>query len=48
MFAMITFSVHDCTLDLRFYIVDSIRRFDLKSDGLTREGFDEDLHDGLL
>ena len=33
------------TLDLGLDIVDSIRGFNLKSDGLTREGLDEDLHD---
>jgi hypothetical protein len=31
-------------LDLRLYIVDSVRRLDLKSDGLSSKGLDEDLH----
>ena len=31
-------------LDLGFYIFDSIGGLDLKSDGLAREGLDEDLH----
>lgn len=32
------------TLDLAFDIVDGVGRLNLKSDGLTREGLDEDLH----
>lgn len=31
-------------LDLGFHIFDGIRRLDLKGDGLTREGFHENLH----
>ena len=31
-------------LDLRFHVVDGVRRLDLESDRLTREGLDEDLH----
>jgi hypothetical protein len=31
-------------LDLGLHIVNGIRRFDLKSDGLSSEGLDEDLH----
>jgi hypothetical protein len=36
-------------LDFGFYIVDGVGGFDLEGDGLTRKGFDEDLHgsDGL-
>ena len=33
------------TLDLGLDIVDSIGRFHLEGDRLTRQGFDEDLHD---
>jgi len=32
-------------LDLGLDIVDGVRRFDLEGNRLTREGFDEDLHD---
>lgn len=32
------------TLDLAFDIVDGVGRLNLKSDGLAREGLDEDLH----
>lgn len=35
-------------LDLGLHIVNSIARFDIKSDGLTREGFYEDLHSVFL
>ena len=35
------------TLDLRLDIVDGVGRFHLKGDGLPREGFHKDLHDGL-
>lgn len=35
------------TLDLGFDIIDSIRRFDLKGNSLSRKGLDEDLHAGL-
>ena len=35
------------TLNLGFDIVNGIGRFNLKCDGFAREGFDEDLHDGL-
>jgi len=31
-------------LDLRLHVVDGVGRLDLQSDGLTREGLDEDLH----
>ena len=31
-------------LNLGLDIVDSVRRLDLKSDGLAREGLDENLH----
>lgn len=31
-------------LNLRFDIVDCVRRFDLQGDRLARQGFDEDLH----
>jgi len=31
-------------LDLRFDIVDRVRRLDLQGDGLSGKGFDEDLH----
>ena len=34
------------TLDLGFHIVDCVGGFHLEGDGLTREGFDEDLHCG--
>ena len=34
-------------VDLGFDIIDSIRRFDLKGNSLSREGLDEDLHAGL-
>ena len=33
-------------LDLGLYIIDGVRRLDIKSDGLSGEGFDEDLHLG--
>ena len=32
-------------LDLGLHHVDGVRGLDLESDGLTRKGFDEDLHD---
>lgn len=32
------------TLNLALDIVDGVGRLDLKGDGLTREGLDEDLH----
>ena len=32
-------------LNLRFYIVDRVRRFDLEGDGLTGESLHENLHD---
>jgi hypothetical protein len=32
------------TLNLALDIIDGIGRLDLKGDGLTREGLDEDLH----
>ena len=35
------------TLNLCLDIVDSVRRLHLKGDGFTREGLDENLHDGL-
>ena len=35
------------TLDFRLDIVDGVGRLNLKGDGLTREGLDENLHDGL-
>lgn len=35
------------TLDFSFDIVDGIGRLHLKGDCLPREGFDENLHDGL-
>jgi hypothetical protein len=31
-------------LNFGFHIVDRVRRFDLKGNGLTREGFHKDLH----
>merc|ERR1711976_1012341 len=31
-------------LDLGLHILDGVRRFDLKGDGLACEGLDEDLH----
>ena len=31
-------------LDLGFHIFDSVRRFDIESDGLSGQSFDEDLH----
>merc|ERR1719335_728525 len=31
-------------LDLSFYVLDGIRSFDLKSNGLASEGLDKDLH----
>jgi hypothetical protein len=34
------------TLDLGLDIVDGVGRLHLEGDSLTREGFDEDLHDG--
>ena len=36
------------TLDLGLDIVDGVGRFDLEGDGLTRQGLNENLHDGLL
>jgi len=39
------YSTH--TLDLRFYIVDGVRRLNLKGNRLSREGLYEDLHDSL-
>ena len=36
------------TLDLGFDIVDGVGRFDLEGDGLTRQGLNENLHDGLV
>ena len=38
----------ELTLDLGLDIVDGVRRFNLECDGLTSEGLDEDLHDGLV
>ena len=38
----------ELTLDLGLDIVDGVGRFDLEGDGLTRQGFDENLHDGLV
>ena len=35
-------------LDFGFDILDRIGRFDLKGDGLARQGLDEDLHPGCL
>ena len=35
------------TLNLSLDIVNSVGRFHLKGDGLPREGFHKDLHDGL-
>lgn len=35
------------TLDLSLDIVDGVGRFHLKGDGLPRERFHKDLHDGL-
>jgi hypothetical protein len=35
------------TLNLGLDIVDGVRRLHLEGDSLTREGLDEDLHDGL-
>ena len=35
------------TLDLGLHIVDRVGGLNLEGDRLTREGFDEDLHDGL-
>ena len=32
-------------LDLSLDVVDGVRRLDLESDGLTRKGLDENLHD---
>ena len=31
-------------LDLRFYIVDSVRRLDFEGDGFTRQSLDKNLH----
>ena len=36
------------TLDLGLDIVDGVGRFDLEGDGLTRQGLNENLHDGLV
>lgn len=36
------------TLDLGLDIVDGVGRFDLKGDGLTRQGLNKNLHDGLV
>jgi len=33
-------------LNFGLYIVDGVAGFDIKSDGLTREGLDKDLHGG--
>lgn len=41
-------TVVELTLDLGLDIVDGVGRFDLEGDGLTREGLDENLHDGLV
>ena len=38
----------ELTLDLGLDIVDGVGRFDLEGDGLTRQGLDENLHDGLV
>lgn len=35
------------TLNLGLDIVNGVGRFDLEGDGLTRESFYENLHDGL-
>ena len=35
------------TLYFRFYIINGVRRFNLKGNGFAREGLDENLHDGL-
>lgn len=35
------------TLDFRLHIVNGVGRFDLKGDGLPREGLYENLHNGL-
>ena len=35
-------------LDLRLYIIDSVTGFDIKSDGLTREGLYKDLHGNVV
>jgi hypothetical protein len=35
-------------LDLGLYIIDGIRRLDIKGDGLTRKGFNENLHGGVI
>lgn len=32
-------------LNLGLYVIDSVRGLDIKGDGLTREGLNEDLHD---
>merc|ERR1719477_54083 len=34
-------------LDLRFHVVDRVRRLNLEGDGLTREGLYKDLHDEI-
>ncbi len=39
--------VDGLALDLGLDIVDGVGRFDLEGDGLTREGLNEYLHDGL-
>ena len=31
-------------LDLGLHVIDSVRGLDIKGDGLTREGLNEDLH----
>mmetsp|Transcript_12773 Transcript_12773/g.15377 ORF Transcript_12773/g.15377 Transcript_12773/m.15377 type:complete len:207 (+) Transcript_12773:137-757(+) len=33
-------------LNLRFDIIDRVRRFDIERNGFTRKSFDKDLHDG--
>ena len=38
----------ELTLDLGLDIVDGVGRFDLEGDGFTRQGLNENLHDGLM
>ena len=38
----------EVTLDLGLDIVDGVGRFDLEGYGFTRQGLDENLHDGLV
>ena len=40
-------SKHLLTLDFGLDVIDGVRGLNLEGDSLTREGLDENLHDGL-